>query len=82
MNIYLAKSKTTDKTFFLVVDLKLNLTNYQSNAKVIDFVNLIFQQVTIVNKPTRFTKNNATLIDYSRVPNNRRGWNNRGRWTL
>ena len=44
----------------------LNLIDYQSNAKVRNFVNLIFQHslVPIVNKPTRVTKNNATLIDY------------------
>ena len=32
----------------------------------LDFVNLIFQHslVLIVNKPTRVTKNNVTLIDY------------------
>ena len=66
MNTSLAKSKTTDKTCFLVGDLNLNLIDCQSNAKVRDFVNLIFQHslVPTVNKPTRVTKNNATLIDY------------------
>ena len=66
MNTFLAKSKTTDKTCFLVGDLNINLIDYQSNAKARDFVNLIFQHslVPIVNKPTRVTKNNATLIDY------------------
>ena len=66
LNTFLAKSKTTDKICFLVGDLNLNLMDYQSNAKVRDFVNLIFQHslVPIVNKPTRVTKNNATLIDY------------------
>ena len=66
MNTFLANSKTTDKTFFLVGDLNLNLIEYQSNVKVRNFVNLIFQHsvVPIVNKPTRVTKNNATLIDY------------------
>ena len=66
LNIYLAKSKTTDKICSLVGDLNLNLTGYQSNAKVRDFVNLIFQHslVLIINKPTRVTKNNAIIIDY------------------
>ena len=66
LNTFLAKSKTTNKTCFLIGDLNLNLIDYQSNAKVRDFVNLIFQHslVLIVNKPTRVTKNNATLIDY------------------
>ena len=66
MNAFLAQSKTTDKTCFLVGDLNLNLTDYQSNAKVRDFVDLVFQHslVPIVNKPSRVKKNNATLIDY------------------
>ena len=66
LNTFLANCKTTDKTCFLVGDLNLNLIDYQSNAKVRNFVNLIFQHslVPILNKPTRVTKNNATLIDY------------------
>ena len=66
LNTVLAKSKTTDKTCFLVGDLNLNLIECQSNAKVRDFVNLIFQHslVPIVNKPTRVTKSNGKLIDY------------------
>ena len=66
LNTFLAKSKTTDKTCFLVGDLNVNLIDHQSDAKVEDFANLIFQQslVLIVNKPTRVAKNNATLIDY------------------
>ena len=66
MNTFLSKSKTFGKTCFLVGDLNLNLIDYQSDAKVRDFVNLIFQYslVPTVNKPSRVTKNNATLIDY------------------
>ena len=69
LNTFPANTKTTDKTCFLVGDLNLNLIDYQSNAKVRNFVNfrnLIFQHslVLIVNKPTRVTKNNATLIYY------------------
>ena len=54
LNTFLAKSKTSDKTCFLVGDLNLNLIDYQSNAKVRNFVNLIFQHslFLIVNKPT------------------------------
>ena len=37
LNKYLATSKTTHKTCFLVGDLNLNLIDYQSNAKVRDF---------------------------------------------
>ena len=66
LNTFLAKSKISDKTCFLVGDLNFNLIDYQSNVKVRNFVNLIFQHslVPIVNKPTRVTKNNVTLIDY------------------
>ena len=66
LNTFFAKSKTTDKTCFLVGDSNLNLIDYQSNAKVRNFVNLIFQHslVPIVNKPTRATKHTATHIDY------------------
>ena len=64
--IFLAKSKTANKTCFRLGDLNLNLIDSQSHAKVRNFVNLIFQHslVPIVNKPTRVTKNNTTLIDY------------------
>ena len=34
LDTFLAKSKITDKTCFLVGDLNLNLIDYQSNAKV------------------------------------------------
>ena len=34
LNTFLAKSKTSDKTYFLAGDLNLNLIEYQSNAKV------------------------------------------------
>ena len=42
LNTFLAKSKITDKKCFLVPDLNLNLIDYQSNAKVRYFLNLIF----------------------------------------
>ena len=67
LNIFLANSKTADKICFLVGDLNLNLIDYHSNAKVKIFVNLIFQHslVPIIDKPTRVTIKNATLIDYN-----------------
>ena len=70
MNTFISKSKTTDKTCFLVGDLNLNLIDYQSTVKVRDFVNWIFQHilVPIVDEPIRVTKSNATLIDYT-IPN-------------
>ena len=67
MNKFLAKSQTTDKICFLVGDLNLNLIDWQSNAKVGNFVNLIFQHslIPIENKPTRVTKHSVDyIIDY------------------
>ena len=37
LSTFLAKSKTTDKTSFLVGDLNLNLVDYQSNTKDTNF---------------------------------------------
>ena len=71
MNTFLANSKTTDKTCFLVGDLNLNLIDYQSTAKVRNFVNLIFQHslVPIVNKPTKVQKTTQhALITSSLTP--------------
>ena len=67
LNIFLANSQTTDKICFLVGDLNLNLIDWQSNAKVGNFVNLIFQHslIPIENKPTRVTKHSVDyIIDY------------------
>ena len=66
LNTFSAKSKTTDKTCFLVGYLNLNIIDYESNAKFRDFVNLMFQHslIPIVNKPSRITKNSLKLIHY------------------
>ena len=66
LNTFLAKAKTTDKAYFLVRDLNLNLIDFQSNANVRDFVNITFQYslVSVDNKPTRAVKSNITLTDY------------------
>ena len=39
LNMFQAKSKTNDKTCFLVGDLNLYLIDYQSNAEARNFVN-------------------------------------------
>ena len=53
LNKFLAKFKTADKTCFLVRVLDLNLIDYQFNATVKNFVNLIFQHSFFpIVKPT------------------------------
>ena len=50
----------------MVGDLNLNLLDYRTNTKVKDCLNLTFQNflIPVINKPTRITKTNATLIDH------------------
>ena len=47
-------------------DVNRNLLDHRTNTKVKDYLNLIFQNFLIpaINKPTRITKTNATLIDH------------------
>ena len=49
----------------MVGDLNLNLLDHRTNINVKDNINLIFQNflIPVINKPTRITKTNATLID-------------------
>ena len=67
LKIFLAKSKTTDKTCFLVGDLNLSLIDYQSNTKVRNFVNSIFTQHSL-NKPTVTKTTQHSLIISSLTP--------------
>ena len=51
---------------YLVGDFNLNVLDYESNTKVKNFFNLIFQHslIPVINKPTRVTKKSATAIDH------------------
>ena len=61
---FLHKSK--NKKSYLVGYLNLNLLDRKTNTKIKDYLNLTFQNFLIpaINKPTRITKTNATLIDH------------------
>ena len=61
---FLYKSK--NKKSYLVGDLNINLLDHSTNTKVKDYLNLTFQNflIPLINKPTRITKANATLIDH------------------
>ena len=50
----------------MVGDLNLNFLDDRTNRKVKYYLNLTFQNFLIpaINKPTRITKTNATLIDH------------------
>ena len=60
----LSKNSKSNKTMYLVGDLNLNVIDYESNTKVKNFFNLIFQNglIPVINKPTRVTKKKALLL--------------------
>ena len=61
---FLEKSKT--KITYLLCDFNLNLLDYDTNFKVRSYCNSAFSHnfIPIINKPTRVTNHNATIIDH------------------
>ena len=59
------KMKNSNKAIYIVGDTNLNLTDYETNIKVKNYLNLLFQKnfISVINKPTRVSCNNATIID-------------------
>ena len=57
--------KNSNKAIYIVGDTNLNLTDYETNIKVKNYLNLLFQKnfISVINKPTRVSCNNATIID-------------------
>ena len=57
-----------EKIFNIVGDLNLNLPDHSTNSKVKDYSNIVFQNLLImvlmINKSTRVSKSNATIIDH------------------
>ena len=64
-NILLSKGLNS-KTVFLTDDFNLNLLDYKTNVKVKCYLETIFSHsfVPLITKPTRVSKNKATLIDH------------------
>ena len=62
----LSPKKHTNKPIYITGDLNLNLLDYKTNVKVKSYLNLIFAHnfIPLINKPTRISKNNATIIDH------------------
>ena len=60
------KVKNNGKNLYIVGDLNLNLLDYNTNSKVKDYLNTAFQNLLIpmINKPTRVSTSNATIIDH------------------
>ena len=62
---YFNKMKNSNKAIYIVGDTNLNLIDYDTNIKVKNYLNLLFQKnfIPVINKPTRVSRNNATIID-------------------
>ena len=53
------------KYCYLMGDFNINLLNFDKHAETTSFVDMLHAQsfVSLINRPTRVTKNSATLID-------------------
>ena len=62
----LSSKKHNSKPVYLTGDFNLNLLDYKTNAKVKSYLNMVFSHsfIPLINKPTRISKNNATIIDH------------------
>ena len=58
--------KNYNKTIYTVDSANLNLIDYEANIKAKNYLNLLFQKnfIRVINKPTRVSHNNATIIDH------------------
>ena len=61
---FLEKTKT--KITYLLGDFSLNLLHYDTNCNIKSCCNTAFSHnfIPIINKPTRVTNHNATIIDH------------------
>ena len=66
MKDFTNKVKNNGKDLYIVGDMNLNLLDHRSNSKVKEYLNIVFQNLLIpmINKPTRVSKSNATIIDH------------------
>ena len=60
------KMKKFNNAIYIVRDTNLNLIDYETNIKVKNYLNLLFQKsfTPVINKPTRVSRNNETIIDH------------------
>ena len=63
--------KNSNKAIYIVGDTNLNLIDYETNIKVKNYLNLLFQKnfIPVINKPTTISRNNATIIDHININN-------------
>ena len=63
---FFKKMKNSNKAIYIVGNTNLNLIDYETNIKVKNYLNQLFQKIftAVINKPTRVSQNNATIIDH------------------
>ena len=66
MTDFTNKVKNNGEDLYIVGDMNLNLLDHRSNSKVKEYLNIVSQNLLIplINKPTRVSKSNATIIDH------------------
>ena len=66
---FLNKMEKSNKAIYVVGDTNLNLIDYEMNIKVKNYLNLLFQKnfIPVINKPTRVSRNNVTIIDHINI---------------
>ena len=65
LTTFFSRTKSCNKNIHIAGDFNLNLLDHNTNKKVQDFLNLIYQNSLIptINKPTRVSMKTATAID-------------------
>ena len=66
MKDFTSKAKNNEKNLYIAEDLNLNLLDHSTNLKVKNYLNIVFQNLLLpmINKPTRASKSDATIIDH------------------
>ena len=60
------KMKNSNEAIYIVGYTNLNLIDNETNVKFKNYLNLLFKKIFIpvINKPTRVSRNNATITDH------------------
>ena len=66
LTTFFSQTKNCNKDIHIAGDSNLNLLDHDTNKKVQNFLNLIYQNnlISTINKPTRVTMKTATAIDH------------------
>lgn len=65
-NSVFSQTKSSNKAMYISGNVDLNLLNHDKNRKILNFLNLIYQNgmIPTIKKPTRVSRKTATAIDH------------------